>query len=407
MADKIWVNNPPNLGRNTIDKFVITRNGDNLHRQLQGGAFSGTTWGVADAVNNIKYINLNQAIFNFYDRMYIEKITVLGELGKGYLTGVDAASNVSSLTKGFYMGEYFYSGLHDDFTDYEPYTIVRVYLPYVGYVELSVKDIYNRYIFFRLVIDFQSGQGTYFIYSDSESHNLNANRIFQTQNLGESRLIGTYSGQFGVECPITLTGAESVARDMTLSLLKTGVHVAAAVASHGASLPVSVATTSVSEQVNTVSSRNPSTNRLITSSKEVVGGYTTTKKTYGSPTSPTKEVINDCANGTAEIIGNFVTHPSHTNITSSTVALHDTQKIHIITHRAKFVPIDEDYTHIFGKPLGQIKKVSDVSGFTRFVDFHLSAPNTAIQDAPNKYVGLINVEELEMINDLMLNGVYI
>ena len=55
----------------------------------------------------------------------------------------------------------------DSFLDYEPYTKFEMYIPFCGTVELSPRDILNRELSARLVVDYSTGTCTGYILSDN------------------------------------------------------------------------------------------------------------------------------------------------------------------------------------------------------------------------------------------------
>lgn len=55
----------------------------------------------------------------------------------------------------------------DSFLDYEPYTKFEMYIPFCGTVELSPRDILNRDLSARLVVDYSTGTCTGYILSDN------------------------------------------------------------------------------------------------------------------------------------------------------------------------------------------------------------------------------------------------
>ena len=55
----------------------------------------------------------------------------------------------------------------DSFLDYEPYTKFEMYIPFCGTVELSPRDILNRDLSARLIVDYSTGTCTGYILSDN------------------------------------------------------------------------------------------------------------------------------------------------------------------------------------------------------------------------------------------------
>ena len=62
------------------------------------------------------------------------------------------------------LGSMFIKPKYNSFLDYEPYTTIRIYIPYIGTIELSPSIYMNRTVHVQLVVDFTTGAGTAVIY---------------------------------------------------------------------------------------------------------------------------------------------------------------------------------------------------------------------------------------------------
>lgn len=69
------------------------------------------------------------------------------------------------------------------YLDYSPYTRIKAWLPYIGYVELAPEIFYGHEIKFKYVIDFESASCTCFVEN-------------------ETTLLSSFNGQIGVAIPI-------------------------------------------------------------------------------------------------------------------------------------------------------------------------------------------------------------
>lgn len=56
------------------------------------------------------------------------------------------------------IGTYTYSGYHGNFLDFSPYTVIKAYLPYCGWIQLDASSIYNRQLKFSYVVDYVTGE---------------------------------------------------------------------------------------------------------------------------------------------------------------------------------------------------------------------------------------------------------
>ena len=139
---------------------------NDLARLINNGTLTDTLSGVSVYLADLKYFPLNSEIFKYPNVLQVSE-TVLGILNAATTLGIpctddrdgsplNIASNVTqTVNRGFYMGKFRYDLYKNgDFTDFEPYSHVLIYLPFFGYVELSIKDIYDKVLLFRLCIDF-------------------------------------------------------------------------------------------------------------------------------------------------------------------------------------------------------------------------------------------------------------
>lgn len=81
---------------------------------------------------------------------------------------------------------------YGNFLDYDPYTKIDIYLPYIGYKSLSANDVMRRTLTVNYYVDMTQGQCMAQIYADT-------------------RLIGSYTGQCGYVIPMSSTNAVQAA----------------------------------------------------------------------------------------------------------------------------------------------------------------------------------------------------
>lgn len=105
-------------------------------------------------------------------------------------SGYNCRFDLGSIT----IQEYFGSCL-----DYDPYTSIQIYLPYIGIKDLSTTEVMNHTIYVSYIVDITTGTCI--------------SRIFV-----EDRLLYTYDGKIGVEIPLNSSNSAQLAS----SLLTTG-----------------------------------------------------------------------------------------------------------------------------------------------------------------------------------------
>lgn len=115
---------------------------------------------------------------------------------------IDGFEMCRNIKANFSFGVIQISGL--DFMYREPYTRYQLYLPYMGFVDLSSADIDGGSLGVDYVVDYATGVATAFITVERGVH--------------QRTIIKTVNGQIGINIPITRTNAEDVARNTINSI---------------------------------------------------------------------------------------------------------------------------------------------------------------------------------------------
>lgn len=101
----------------------------------------------------------------------------------------------------------FSSFMYNDFRDYPPYTTYKLWLPYIGFVDLSAPEFYtSKRVYIKYLINVLSGSVLVFLraQSDSVPHQI-------------------ITGQMGVTVPITATNKADIQRNIFLSAASLGL----------------------------------------------------------------------------------------------------------------------------------------------------------------------------------------
>lgn len=56
------------------------------------------------------------------------------------------------------------------YIDYPPYTVIEIYLPFIGYVEVNPVDVYNKRIWVLYIANYEDGRGLAMIYTSSKTY---------------------------------------------------------------------------------------------------------------------------------------------------------------------------------------------------------------------------------------------
>lgn len=124
--------------------------------------------------------------------------------------------------------------IHDDFTDLEPFSSARVFLPLVGVVNLPMNKLLAdkattsegyRLLGYRYYINVETGKITYILFTKGINPGAQA-----------SDVLGTYSGDFSFEVPLGVNTIRNPVGALTTSLAAGAGLVASAGATGGASV---------------------------------------------------------------------------------------------------------------------------------------------------------------------------
>ena len=301
------------------------------------------------------------------------KVSRDGTLGIGNHTFSDIPASFIDASGSLYdLGEKYITRYFNNFADYNGYTRINIYLPFYGFVEINPNDVIGKYIQFRLSMNYQTGQGTYIIGVTEESV-INANKPYYTDGQDDyTRIIATYVVQMGQAIPIGKTNAANITRNLTMGLVKSAATLGsfALGSSMGAFVSSSTNKGSVKTIVNTRKT-NPKTGRLKTvksTSYETAKNlsYTTDRTGYHTYLAATDIFDNSIQTLNACHFGISMDKPS------DAIGLIDCDtSIRIIIYRPKLKDADSSYGKLYGFPLGEVKKISDCSGYTEISATHI------------------------------------
>lgn len=285
---------------------------------------------------------------------------------------------------GFSLGEYHYTPTYNDFRDYEPYTQLEVYLPFYGFANIKIADVIGKYIQFRLFVDFQTGQGQYVVGVSDNSISTSQAPFREKDGSDNSiRILASYTTQIGFEIPLGTLGFADTIRNISLAAVK-------GVANLGASYAVEKSglsqTTSVEKTVSTV--RNPQTGRQVISKTR-----TTTTDTDRSSYRKA-ERVNEAFDTAVECLQNLSLRPQSDKPNNSALG-GISYSIQIVKRTAKFLDTGTDYNKLYGKPLGDVRQLSTLTGYTEISSIHLEGVG----------FGTATQKELAMLEQILSDGI--
>lgn len=286
-------------------------------------------------------------------------------------------------TRIFNLGEYKITPYFNNFADYNGYTKIQLYLPMFGLVDINPNDVMNKYIQIRMSVDVVSGMAVYYIGVSNVSIPLASNGV-QSDDTDINRILATYSFQIGYNIPIGSSDAPQVYRNIIGGAVKATASVvgAYAISSLGAT-----GGTSTTKTVKTA--RNPKTGRQVTK------GTKTTTRTYDGSNYQFGKAVTECFDYGAQALTSMHMSSQSDRVNNPAILAQASESVHIIIQRPKLKPIDNDYNHLYGQPLGEVKQLSELSGYTEIANLHIedSGFDTATQ------------EELLMIMQELSSGV--
>lgn len=172
----------------------------------------------------------------------------------GITSEVEALAATDSGIPYFYGGAVDVGNYYNSYLDYEPYTSIDIYIPYIGVRPLNVSQVVGHTLCIGYYVDFNTQQITALIGLDGDSSNL-------------GQVVTQYIGTVGVNTPLSGTSAQDVTRNIVTQTagLITGVGALAggvatgniAAAAVGASSTISTLTGSGQTSPNYYGSLSP------------------------------------------------------------------------------------------------------------------------------------------------------
>ena len=265
----------------------------------------------------------------------------------------------------FTLGEYKYKKC-TSYLDFEPYTIIQVFLPFYGFASLKIADIDDKYIQFRLNVDWSSGQAVYTISTSDVAVNDTAKAPFidftnKAALYQQCRVINVLTFQLGYSVPINNTNFNNTIRNMATMAIKTGMGLVSGIS--GDLIPSSHSA-SVTKTTQTV--RNPETGRQITS------GTSTTneeRNTY----SRTNGLVNTAIESAVSVINNLSMYGGTDRPNNMCLIGNVCRSIAIIKRSVKPTLeriTDPIYKHTVGLPNSTCTKISTLTAYTTVSAMH-------------------------------------
>lgn len=275
------------------------------------------------------------------------------------------AGLIDNRSKFITLGEYYVKRYYNNFADFNGYTQIKVFLPLLGYVDVDVNECMGKHLQFRLVIDYYTGKGMYIIgVSDYKINHNNPPYVSYGED-SRMRIISTFECDLAIDIPLGQSNMGDIKRNLILGAVKTAA--AVGFSAYTASLPPATITTSSTTTYDVQGRSKRKGSRL----KTIKSGTETTEKTT------IHHVPVDKSKPYAEAIDGSIDALNRIHISGNTDRVNDaglmfslSTNIKVVIYRPKFVELNDKFGSLYGYPLGEVRKLSSVEGYTEINSIH-------------------------------------
>ena len=284
--------------------------------------------------------------------------TSQGKLQLGlYDTNIDCY-DLHLVSEMYEMGEILIQPHFNNFADYDGYSKMEVWLPFLGAVDISLNDVIGKYLKFRLGVDYISGQGIWYICVGNEPTNATSIYVDLLEGAND-RILSTHTCQLGMQLPIGTTNTASVYRNLIMGAVK---GVSTALSSYAISSLGASGGKAVTKEVKTRLNQKTG-NKLITDR--------TQETKYDSSNYQFGKSITTCFDYATDSLNNMHISASTDRSNNPTTMINTCKSIKVIRYYPKLITTDENYGKLYGYPLGQTKVLSTLSGYTEISNIHI------------------------------------
>ena len=170
-----------------------------LSGSIQNYSLANFVQNDSDYVSGIKFfpVDVSQFISSYSS---LQLITI----GKVLFHTTNATKNVVSWKNYVKIFSLTISRYFSNFLDFEPYTRIKVYVPYFGFIEIPTDYAYKGTLDFYMAIDFSTGNGTVYVYY-------------------VDYMVTSKKAKISIDVPLGKTNAEEQQRNKVLHSLQAGV----------------------------------------------------------------------------------------------------------------------------------------------------------------------------------------
>ena len=282
---------------------------------------------------------------------------------------------------------------YSNYKDSANYKTIELYLPFAGIVPLDITLFYNKYLRVYMSIDISSCTGTYLITSN----------WLTEDTIDTTNIVKTVDFNFGIEVPVNMSNLGDFKRNVLMKGVNTAISIAVAVASKGSVVipPKSETHTSLTEY----DIKGQGLYKGSRPKRKTFGTMATTetieKSGYERKIDKTPQ-ISDCIENSVAILNTpLSTSEAPFSGDSSSLISGNLMNVILITKTKKFAYNDDaKYSHMYGKPLGRIETLKNLTGYTKITELHLETSNRADFSTATQY-------EKDLIEKTLYEGIII
>lgn len=378
---------------------------NNLSTMLSVGNIK-TLWTSADISNAISHIGAYPIPANILSQIADPQFELL-ELMNVRLDGIPSGSravNGAPIDPVIYINlgsVEIVDDMRKDFTYYDGYSEIDIFLPYYGIISLAPSDVFLfKYLYFRLSLNLTNSSGTYYILGSNDVLDewtyTNDCRDFMSGTF----LLTTVNVNIGYNIPITITNESEVVRNKILQGAVNAFKIAASVyvGSPAGAIPTGGHTT-----------KTVVTNRLMKDKSSPTGKSMQEyqrRTTTVYPNTPVSDremkqykagQISEVFDATMSAISGRVKTQNVSSGVTGVDMLYTSTSIHFIMRRPIVKEQPEQFNHLYGRPLGETRLLSTLSGYTQISNIHFDS----------HLLATATEEEKAMLKEACLQGIYL
>lgn len=277
----------------------------------------------------------------------------------------------------------------NNFADFNGYTKFLIFLPYYGFIDVSPNDIIDKYLSVRLKIDYFTGQGLYFLTVSDVYNTADLPTIITYDNINPSviyserdnRIIKIINCQLGYPIPLGTNNFTELYRNLIQGAFK------AVSLGLSATFGAPVTTSSNWSYRGAKTELNPDTGRQRTkSTKSESMDEITTRYTHTD--------ISEVFSNSIDSLSNMQLNPLSDTPNNPIFLTDASQSVKIVRFTPRYTSLPFEYNHIYGKPLGKIRKIGQCAGYTQISALHIESD-----------IGTASAEEVSQLESVLTSGV--